>query len=183
MLRRAFLGLVSIAVIAGVGWAVYHGFSADKKNSEAGALATPDTGVAHAVYCARVCMLVNNEGVTQRQTARPGGNLILVIDNEHATPPTAGEKVIEPHIIAELLFLRQALLEEHGIQLGTAMQSRLSPEDFEFETNKGWLVRLSTANNAYATLEILGRTVEKLSETPVAYIDLRIENRVYYKPL
>ena len=54
---------------------------------------------------------------------------------------------------------------------------------FDFQTNQNWRVLLSTANNAYATIDILKNTLREIGERPVEYIDLRIENRVYYKPL
>lgn len=182
LIRRVFLGGAIGLLIVAIGWFAFHEF--DGKHAVQQASAIEDT-TPHGVYCAQECFLINASGIAFKKTSRPGGNLLLVIENEHREDVSMGGKVIDPNIIAELTFLRKTLAEELGVRLGKAAQSRFNTEDFDIETDEGWRLRMSTTNNAHATTQILARTLDKLGKerATLQYIDLRIENRVYYKTL
>lgn len=138
-----------------------------------------------AIYCARSCVSVDTNGLAVKHAPRPNGNLILYIDNEFTESPHIGDKVVSSSILKELVYLRNEIRTEAGVHFMKASQSRLVAEDFDIQTNKGWRVRLSTANNAPATVKILLETLEQVTQKnqEIEYVDLRIENRVYLKTL
>ena len=64
--------------------------------------------------------------------------------------------------------------------------SDLNLNDFNFTTGDGWVLKLSIKENAYKIIEILRQTLEEIKKTapPTAgldYVDLRIQNKVFYK--
>jgi hypothetical protein len=136
-----------------------------------------------AVVCRKEqCVLLNTEGVVVKETPRPSGNLLLTIEQEGEALRT-GDRPVESAQLEELVFIRQRAAEEFSLHLGRAIQSSQNPGDFTFDTNEGWQLKVSTDNNAYATVGVLARVLEELKDVRLAleYLDLRVENRVYYK--
>ena len=137
-----------------------------------------------AITCfEKECFLTNSDGIAFSYTARPSGTLFFLIDlKDESKAPKIGEEAISQATLVELLFLRKKAKEELNTYLNHAAPSS-NLEDFDFETNEGWVLRVSVENNANATLEILRRVLDELGSQRfnLAYIDLRLPTRVYYK--
>ena len=134
------------------------------------------------VICASICVLVDEQGVAYQEIPRPEGNLLLTIDMP-SRDLRIGERLITKEVLEELSFIQEQAAEELSVSLGRAAALDSAQNEFEFQTDDGWRLKLSVANNAYVTLGVLGRVLAELGDkrATLEYIDLRVENRVYYR--
>lgn len=142
-----------------------------------------DTNLA-AVLCRDTeCYWLNRSGVAFAKGGEPSGGIILAIVDKTARPITEGEEVVKPEVLAELLFIKSRMLGD--LNIGTKKIETTDPklEDFDFLTARNWILRLSTAENAYKNLDILRRVLAEIGsgESALDYIDMRVPNKVYYK--
>jgi len=181
---RVFLALIAFAIISALIFVVRSDYiqSLSVLNT---AKETTDSKNIVAIFCAKSCVAVDEDGKAVDYAPRPNGTLILYVDNEFVDPPQIGEKIVSEEILKELAFLREEIKNQTGVQLIKASQSRLVAEDFDILTDQNWRLRLSTSNNAYATVRILTETLDQVRQKnqTLEYVDLRIENRVYLKTL
>lgn len=168
--KRVFL----IAGLAALGVAIFIIGSTSEKSKEK--IVEVKNQKMAAVSCVSgECFQVNSDGIAFQKSPRPSGSLVFVIEYI--------EKNLPPEELAELLFLRQRAQEELGVMFTLAKVNASEPTDFDLETIDGWVVRVSTSNNANATLEILRRVLDELgsARSRLEYIDLRLAARVYYQ--
>ena len=169
--KRVFL-IVGFVV---VGVAIFVFGSTIEKPQRQDAVQVKNQKMAAVSCVSGECFQVNSDGVAFAESLRPQGPLIFVVEYF--------EKDVPEDTLAELLFLRKRAEEELGVTFTLAKANEAERNDFDLETIDGWLVRVSTANNANATLEILKRVLDELgsSQRNVEYIDLRLPSKVYYK--
>lgn len=138
-----------------------------------------------ATYCLREnCFLLNPDGVLFKESSKPGGNLVFLIDDKvDRQEQKTGESILKKETLDELIFLKDRIFEDFSIRVSRAEVYDREFKDFEFKTIDGWTIKISVSNNANATLTILGSVLDELgsSRDAIEYIDLRLPTRVYYK--
>ena len=96
-----------------------------------------------------------------------------------------GEKLLDPKILAKINFLKGELENNYSIKLIDTKTEDSNYSDFDFTTSEGWVLRLNLSENIYKTLETLKQSLVEIKKSgPTAlldYLDLRIQNKVYYK--
>lgn len=181
MAKRVFL-LVIIAIIAFFVWLVLFNQKPELIEEKILNIKNQETS---AIFCfTSDCFLINIEGIAFKKSSRPSGNLLFLIeDKTEKDSVKIGENVMNPHTLKELLFLRKKITEELSVRLGSAKTYDINMTDYEFKTSEDWILKLSTTNNANATLEILKRALNELGSTRanLEYIDLRLATKVFYK--
>lgn len=112
-------------------------------------------------------------------------HLINLIDNSSKSV-SIGEKVLDEEYIQFAVGLREELKKELGIEIGDdyITQSRIAEEAL-VTTNEGWQIFFSSTiliENSLRTLDtFLTKEVNDESRKKLEYVDLRAENKVYYK--
>lgn len=178
--------ILLVALLSAIGGFVYKKYHKPKTsiqkiedhNKTAGAF-------LYAVLCrGDNCFSLNKNGVAYADSPKMGGNLVLNIIDKTARGLNLGEELLKPETIAELSFVKDKLAQDLGISFTQAETSDPNLEDFNFISDKGWVLRLNIGENVYKNVETLKRTLEqiKYSDLPfLDYIDLRIPSKVYYK--
>ncbi len=114
-------------------------------------------------------------------------NLVRLV-NLNAKPVTIGEKVLEEDYINFVLGIRDEFKKEIGQDIEDEYYTRFQAADeVQIKTREGWDVYLNGQLPLDKSLETLRIFLEeKISSNPedwnkLEYVDLRIENKVYYK--
>lgn len=139
-----------------------------------------------AVLCQTTkCYWLNKDGVSFNEGAKTSGNLVLVVEDKTGKELKVGEKLLDPKILAKINFLKGELENNYSIKLIDTKTEDSNYSDFDFTTSEGWVLRLNLSENIYKTLETLKQSLVEIKKSgPTAlldYLDLRIQNKVYYK--
>ena len=145
-----------------------------------------DKNLAATICRSEECFWINRDGIAFGKSGKTGGNLVLSFEDKTGRELKTDTQLIKPESLAELLFLRKRIPEDLGVFLKSGDTSDLNLNDFNFTTGDGWVLKLSIKENAYKIIEILRQTLEEIKKTapPTAgldYVDLRIQNKVFYK--
>lgn len=180
--KRGLFFIVGLAIVVVGGWlAIKNLWPAAPQNPPQ----IKDRRMVAAICYETSCFSMNRDGVVFAQISQPSGNLIFRIDDATGrTEPVIGQEVLAPSTLAEVMFFRKEIKNELGVLVTRAVAAEKTLTDFDLYTSPGWLVRVSTKNNAPASVEILRRTLAELATSTLAqldYIDLRLPARVYYK--
>jgi len=112
-------------------------------------------------------------------------NLLNVRDNS-AKPIKIGEKVLDEHYIDFVISIKDKLAKETGVMASGEYQtgSRIAKE-LKIKTEEGWEIYFSSSlpmENSIRTLKtFLDKEISQDKRSKLEYIDLRAENKVYYK--
>ena len=139
-----------------------------------------------AVLCQSTsCFWLNKDGVSFNEGAKTSGNLVLVVEDKTNKELKVGEKLLDPKILGKINFLKEELANNFKIELVETKTEDSNYSDFDFTTSEGWVLRLNLSENIYKTLETLKQSLVEIKKSgPTALLDsldLRIQNKVYYK--
>ena len=129
------------------------------------------------------CYYIDKEGVIFEEAPQTSGTLILAIKDFSKREIEIGKNVIEKEFMAELIDLKNYLPAQLGFKvLDFTIESDVL-KDLKVNTNEGWYILFNGSRNLKSQLEALRLALEeKIKERKnLEYIDVRIENRVYYK--
>ena len=112
-------------------------------------------------------------------------NLIRLIDVS-ARPVTLGEKNLNPEFVQFTFGIRDKLGEELGISIGDEYFTKSAvAEEVQIKTNEGWDIYFSSQlslDRSIVTLKLfLDDKINNDDKSKLEYIDLRVEDKVYYK--
>lgn len=136
------------------------------------------------IFCKKDCYYIDKKGVIFEEAPQTSGTLILVIKDYSEGEVEIGKNVIEKEFMTELIDLRSYLLSQLGLKV---LDFTIGPDplkDLKIDTNEGWYILFDKSQDLKNQLEALELVLEKkIKEVrkDLEYIDLRIENRVYYK--
>ncbi|MDP3800423.1 MAG: hypothetical protein Q8Q90_03310 [bacterium] len=139
-----------------------------------------------AVICqTEKCFWLNKEGVSFNEGAKVSGNMVTVVEDKTNKELKVGDKLIDPKTLGKINFLKEELATKFEIKLLDIKTEDSNYSDFDFTTSEGWVLRLNLSENIYKTLETLKQSLVEIKKSgPTAlldYLDLRIQNKVYYK--
>jgi cell division septal protein FtsQ len=112
-------------------------------------------------------------------------NLLSVIDNS-GKPVAIGEKVLDDDYIEFVISLKDKLENDTGINVNNeyGTQSKIA-EEVRVKTEEGWEIFFSTTLPMEGSIQTLKTFLEKemadKDKSKLEYVDLRAENKVYYK--
>lgn len=136
------------------------------------------------IFCKKDCYYIDKQGVIFEKAPQTSGALILVIKDYSEGELGINRNVVERGFIAELIDLRNYLSDQLGLKVLEFMIGSGASEDLKVNTNEGWHILFDRSRDLQNQIEALRLVLEekiKEERTNLEYIDLRIENRVYYK--
>lgn len=109
-------------------------------------------------------------------------SLPTVVDSTNL-PVKVGDKVVPPHFVKFCSDLIQLLPQRTGINIAGLRVPDTTSEVY-VSTNKGYMIKFDTTREASGEVDDLVNvlaTLTKIKKTPAEYIDLRVENKAYYR--
>lgn len=132
------------------------------------------------------CFYLDEEGIIFQESPLISGSLILNIYSSKDEQVKLRQQVLSPETIDFILILKEEL-PKIKTAAGLSWQLNnfrvISPEDLRVKMSTGWQIYFNPAYAAESQLKALEMVLEKQIEETASleYVDLRIENRVYYR--
>jgi len=135
-------------------------------------------------YSQGECYYIDVNGVIFEKAPQTSGTLILVIKDLSLVDAKIGESIIGPELLTELINLRIYLSDQLSLKVVDFVIDSNILKEIRINTNEGWYLLLDPSRSLLEQAEDLRLALdEKIKDerSNLKYIDLRIENRVYYK--
>jgi len=129
------------------------------------------------------CYYIDKYGVIFEEAPQTSGTLILLIKDHSERDIEMGMEVIEKEFMAELIELRARLFDKFNLRVLEFIVETIPYKDLKVNIHEGWYILFDKSRDLKNQLQALELVLaEKIEEREnLEYIDLRIENRVYYK--
>ena len=132
----------------------------------------------------RDCYYIDKNGVIFEEAPQTSGTLILVIKDYSGEKAEIGKSILEKELVAELVDLRNYLFEQLNLKVVDFAIRSKSSKDVRIDTHEGWYILFDSSRDFKKQVEALRLILEKKvkgERNNLEYVDLRIENRAYYK--
>ncbi len=129
------------------------------------------------------CFYIDKQGVIFEQAPQTSGSLILLIKDYSQREFYLGKKIFEQRIVDFISQARQDLSSEIGLTALDFNVLSFPPKDLKVMTNEGWYIIFDLEGDIKNQLRSIKVALEEKIENRenLEYVDLRIENRIYYK--
>ena len=131
------------------------------------------------------CFYIDKKGIIFEDAPQTSGSLILLIKDYSQREFYLGKKIFEQRIVDFISQARQDLSSEIGLTALDFNVLSFPLKDLKVMTNEGWYIIFDLEGDIKNQLLSLKAALEEkiLGEERknLEYIDLRIENRIYYK--
>jgi hypothetical protein len=129
------------------------------------------------------CFYVDKNGIIFEDAPQTSGSLILLIKDFSSEEFSLGKKILEEQIITSITDFRKNLFSQTNIKINWFEIYTSPPKESKIITSEGWYLLLDLTRDTEKQLSILKAALnEKIKDREnLEYIDLRIENRIYYK--
>lgn len=129
------------------------------------------------------CFYIDNQGVIFEDAPQTSGSLILLIKDYSQREFYLGKKIFEQRIVDFISRARQDLSSEIGLIALDFNVLSFPSKDLKVMTSEGWYIIFDLEGDIKNQLLSLKAALEeKIQEREnLEYVDLRIENRIYYK--
>ena len=129
------------------------------------------------------CFYIDNQGVIFEDAPQTSGSLILLIKDYSQREFYLGKKIFEQRIVDFISQARQGLSSEIGLTALDFNVLSFPPKDLKVMTNEGWYIIFDLEGDIKNQLRSIKVALEEKIENreSLEYVDLRIENRIYYK--
>ncbi len=181
--KRVIIRIISLFVLAGI---VYFLFFSDipqnffKKKpekideQEIGIVCKDNTGT---------CFYLNKDGIILKDAPQTSGSLVILIKDYSDMDYKLRDKILDKSFLDILLQVKEELFSKMGLRALSFDIDSYPIEELKATTNEGWYVLFNLKKdikNQLLTLKVALNEKIK-NRTNLQYIDLRIENRIYYK--
>lgn len=137
------------------------------------------------IYCGKIdCFYLDETGVIFEDAPEIYGGLKAVLKDNSDREIKKGEKAIEPKLVNFVVQTQKLMNDKININLVNFEISKYSSSDISAVTPEEWKILLDSNLDLTEQVLSLKKILEekiKDQRTMLEYIDLRIENRVYYK--
>lgn len=129
------------------------------------------------------CFYIDKNGVIFEDAPQTSGSLVLLIKDFSSEEFLLGKKIFEEQIINSIVEIRENLISSTNIKADWFENRTIPPKELKLVTSKRWYILFDSTRDIKKQLSILKTALsEKIKTTDnLEYIDLRIENRIYYK--
>ncbi|MEK9173618.1 MAG: hypothetical protein AAB594_03560 [Patescibacteria group bacterium] len=124
------------------------------------------------------CWLFDRSGKIFKESLSTSGNLIKVVDDYSQENLNLNSKIL-PDPMAENMVSILVMLSETSLSPRKIEILDLKPQEVEVSTFNGPKIYFSLRRKADIYLEILNALAKESNFASLAYVDLRVENRVY----
>jgi len=129
------------------------------------------------------CFYFDENGIIFDDAPNTSGSLIVVIQDNSGRNYEIGNKISEKTFIDTVLEINENLFSEIGLRVSSFNIDSYPIEELKAVTTEGWYalfnLKKDTENQLLALKVALNEKIK--DRTGLQYIDLRIENRIYYK--
>jgi len=142
------------------------------------------------VWCANTCYIIDNNGYAYTEadfaSEEIRQNNLLSIRDDSGKPVDIGRRVLGEDYIDFIISLKEEVLRGSGITIANEYRtgSRIA-EEVKVRTEEGWEIyfssRLPIENSVRTLKTFLDKEIDQEKRSKLEYIDLRAENKVYYK--
>lgn len=146
--------------------------------------------IPELIFCSKEkCFIIdeNGQAYDERSSLKEENvsNMILLID-ESGRNINVGEIILERDYIEYVQGIKKNIFENLSLEIENNFQTpSLISKDIRIRTREGWMVYFNQNINLEKELEMLSLSlnnkIEKEKRIELEYIDLRIENKIYYK--
>jgi len=129
------------------------------------------------------CFYVDKLGVIFKNAPQTSGSLILLIKDFSLEDFSLGKKIFSEQIMNSIIELRDNIFSQINVRAMWFANFTSPPEEIKVMTSEGWYALFDLNRDIKSQLSILKAALaEKIKDRKkLEYIDLRIENRIYYK--
>ncbi|MBD3282624.1 MAG: FtsQ-type POTRA domain-containing protein [Candidatus Portnoybacteria bacterium] len=129
------------------------------------------------------CFYIDQKGIIFEEAPQTSGSLIILIEDYSEKEFNLGEKTYKEETIESIIKIKEYLSKEIGLK--TQKFEKIETSTLKALTSEGWYVMFNLEKDILKQLLSLKAALEtKISDQEresLEYIDLRIENRIYYK--
>lgn len=132
----------------------------------------------------RNCFYIDKYGIIFKEAPQTSGSLIILIKDYSNRNYKIGEKIFEPEQMTFISEIKEKLWNDINLRVVDFSVLSFPCEDLKVITSESWYILFNLQKKAADQLAALKAVLEekiKDKRSELEYIDLTIENRVYYK--
>lgn len=129
------------------------------------------------------CFYFDKEGIVFQNAPITSGSLITIVQDYSNRNYELGDKISNKEFIDTILEINEDLYDETGLKILSFNIDSYPIKELKAITHEGWYILFSTERNIKNQLLVLkvGLDEKIKNRSNLQYVDLRIENRIYYK--
>jgi hypothetical protein len=181
--KRVIIWIISLFVLAGIIYALYSYQVLQKffekkpekiDEQEIGIVCKQDIGN---------CFYFNKGGIIFKDAPQTSGSLILLIKDYSNKDYRLGDKVLDENFLDILLQTKEELFSKMGLKAASFDIESFPVEILRVVTSESWYILFSLKRDIKSQLLALKAALDEKIQNRMnlQYVDLRIENRIYYK--
>ena len=177
------IGIISLFVLSGLIYILFFssikiGFF--KKKPEANLKQRTEIGI---ICTAGKCFYFDVEGIIFKEAPQTSGSLITLINDFSQRSFSLGEQILGRDLINSMVLIKEELFSKMDLRVLSFDIAAYPADDLKAITNEDWYMMFSLKRDIKSQLSALKAALDEKIQNRIdlQYIDLRIENRVYYK--
>lgn len=129
------------------------------------------------------CFYFNKDGIILRDAPQTSGNLVMLIKDYSQKDYKLGDKVLDKSFLDILSQAKEELFSKMGLRVASFDIESFPIEVLRVVTNESWYILFNLKRDIKSQLLALKAALDEKIQNRMnlQYIDLRIENRIYYK--
>ena len=139
---------------------------------------------AIGILCAEdKCFYFDKDGIVFGSTSANSEGTTIIVKDYSDRNYNLGDKVFDKNLIDNILSIKNELASKLDLGVSSFDIDTYPIEELRVVTNESWYILFNLKNNIKSQLSALEVALnEKIqNRSALQYIDLRIENRIYYK--
>ena len=130
-----------------------------------------------------MCFYFDKNGIVFEKAPDTSGGLIDLIKDYSQKEFKIGDEVLNKDLIDNILIIKNELFQKIGLKVASFDIDSYPVEELRVVTNESWYILFSLNRDIKSQLLALEVALdEKIqNRSSLQYVDLRIENRIYYK--
>lgn len=126
------------------------------------------------------CYWFSEDGKIFKESLMPSGNLVKVISDYSQTDLSLGGQILEEYLLNNFISIFKVVLKL-DVSVSEIRLDTLEDEEITVKIQDGPEIYFSLRHNAENYLPVINSLTKKAGFKKLEYIDLRTENRVYYR--
>lgn len=129
------------------------------------------------------CFYFNKDGIIFREAPNTSGNMITLIKDYSKKNYQLNSKILEKPFLDIVVKIKDDLSQKMGLKAASFDIESYPAEELRVVTSESWYILFSLDRDISSQLLALKAALDEKIENRMnlQYIDLRIENRIYYK--
>ena len=133
------------------------------------------------VWCSKTCVGFDSNGIAYFLAPDVEGSLLLKVHDENESELVLGSPVFSDPLALKNIFQSLTIVKEGGIVVDTILVKEATLREWELHSTKGTVFKFSLNFVPEKLKSVLDNLKERTKLEDLSYVDLRVENRVYYK--